>query len=312
MSKKFEIFISYRRKGGFEQAKLIYDRLRMDGYSVSFDIDTLVNGNFDVELEQRVHDCKDFLLVMNPGIFDRFFVSKDDYDSDNDWVRREIACAIKSNKNIVPLAMEGFEFPKSLPAEVREIKNKNAIDLYPKYFEAAYEKIKSFLVSKPSLLVKHKKKIIFGLSAMFLLIAACLYLELKEAKTEIKTWDQRREQWQKEKTIHWNITNDEIEKVIFEKLAEAGVQKTECTGTGRQISLNEVRYRTTDDGKIICSYTPRISFTTCDKKPITYFEKKEHFKSSPQADSSAAKKDLANQLREADFSDWVEGIKGIK
>jgi len=312
MSKKFEIFISYRRKGGFDTAKLIYDRLRMDGYSVSFDIDTLVNGNFDVELEQRVHECKDFLLVMNPGIFDRFFVSKDDYDSDNDWVRREIACAIKANKNIVPLAMEGFEFPKSLPAEVKEIKNKNAIDLYPKYFEAAYEKIKSFLVSKPSLMVKHKKKIITGLSAMFLLIAAGLYLELKEAKTEIETWDERRKQWQKEKTIHWNATADEIEQVIFEKISPAGIQKTECTGTGRQASLSEIRCREDDDKKIICSYTPRIIFTTCDNKPVTFLEKKERFKSSPQVDSIAARKDLANKLREADFSDWVEGIKGIK
>jgi len=128
---------------------------------------------------------------------------------------------------------EGFEFPKSLPAEVKEIKNKNAIDLYPKYFEAAYEKTKSFLISKPS----------------------------------------------------WY---------------------------GRLASLSEIRCRADDDNKIICSYTPRIIFTTCNKKPVTFLEKNERFKSSPQADSVSAKKDLANKLREVDFSDWVEGIKGVK
>ncbi len=64
---KYDIFISYRRKGGYDSAKLLYDRLRIDGYNVSFDIDTLVNGDFDTELEQRVADCKDFLLILRRG-----------------------------------------------------------------------------------------------------------------------------------------------------------------------------------------------------------------------------------------------------
>ncbi len=325
-SKKFEIFISYRRKGGYDTAKLIYDRLRMDGYSVSFDIDTLVNGNFDVELEQRVNDCKDFLLVLSPGIFDRFFASNEDYDPENDWVRREIICALKTGKNIVPLALEGFVFPKSLPPEVKDIKNKNAIDLYPKYFEAAYEKIKSFLISKPSWIVRHKKKIISCAAIMLLAIVASLYFAISKKDSELQKAkvveaqldsiqqmiEQRREQRMREKTFHWNVADGEIAQVIFEKIAETGVQKTECSGNGRLVSLNEVRCRTSDDAKITCSYTPRIIFTTCDNKPVTFLEKNERFKSSPQTDSVAAKKDLANKLREADFSDWVSGIKGLK
>jgi len=325
-TKKFDIFISYRRKGGFDIAKLIYDRLRMDGYSVSFDIDTLINGNFDIELEQRVNDCKDFLLVLNPGIFDRFFVSSEDYDPDNDWVRREIICALKTKKNIVPLALEGFVFPKSLPPEVNDIRNKNSIDLYTKYFEAAYERIKSFLISKPSWVVRHKKKIISCAAIMFLVIVASLYfaiseknLELQEAKIKEAQLDsiqqvieQRREQRMREKTFHWNVADSEIGQVIFEKIAEAGIQKTECSGNGRLVNLSEIRCKTNDDAKIICAYTPRIIFTTCDNKPVTFLEKNERFKSSPQADSASAKKDLADKLREADFSDWVSGIKGLK
>jgi len=326
-NKKFEIFISYRRKGGYDTAKLIYDRLRIDGYSVSFDIDTLVNGNFDVELEQRVNDCKDFLLVLSPGIFDRFLVSNADYDPENDWVRREIICALKTGKNIVPLALEGFVFPKSLPPEVKDIKNKNAIDLYPKYFEAAYEKIKSFLNSKPSWVVRHKKKIVSCASIIFLAIAASLYfaiskkdLELQEAKIAIEaekthildSIQQAREQRRRERTFHWNVADDEIGQIIFGKIAEVGIQKTECSGYGWLVSLNEVRCRKNDDAKITCSYSPRIIFTTCDNKPITFLEKSERFRSSPQTDSVSAKKDLANKLREADFSDWVLGIKGLR
>ncbi len=38
---EFDIFISYRRDGGYETAKHLYDLLTRDGYKVSFDLDTL-------------------------------------------------------------------------------------------------------------------------------------------------------------------------------------------------------------------------------------------------------------------------------
>ena len=50
----YDIFISYRRRGGFETAKHLYDLLTKDGYRVSFDIDTLRNGDFDTELLRRI------------------------------------------------------------------------------------------------------------------------------------------------------------------------------------------------------------------------------------------------------------------
>jgi len=168
MSKKFGIFISYRRKGGYDTAKLLYDRLRMDGYSVFFDIDTLEKGDFDNELEQRVNNCKDFLLVLNPGVFDRFF--DPECDPKEDWVRQEIKCALENNKNIVPLTLDGFNYPKNLPEDVKNITKKNAIDLNPRHFEGAYARMKQkFLLSKPRWATRHKKLLIFFLLAVVLL-----------------------------------------------------------------------------------------------------------------------------------------------
>jgi hypothetical protein len=183
MSKKFEIFISYRRKGGYDTAKLLYDRLRMDGYSVFFDIDTLEKGDFDDELEQRVNNCKDFLLVLNPGVFDRFFDPES--DPKEDWVRQEIVCALENNKNIVPLMLDGFAYPKNLPEDVKNITKKNAIDLNPKHFEGAYAGMKKkFLLSKPRWATRHKKLIIFSLLAAVLLgITAYIYKQA-ELQTE--------------------------------------------------------------------------------------------------------------------------------
>lgn len=49
-TKPYDIFISYRRNGGYETARHIYDLLKRDGYSVSFDKNNLMNGNFDKAL----------------------------------------------------------------------------------------------------------------------------------------------------------------------------------------------------------------------------------------------------------------------
>jgi hypothetical protein len=190
MPKNFAIFISYRRKGGYDTAKLVYDRLRLDGYSVFFDMDSLENGNFDNELEKKVKKCKDFLLILSPGIFDRF--SETGYDIKDDWVRQEVVCAIKTNKNIVPLALEGFVFPKRLPTDIKDINRKNSIDLNPRHFDAVYEKMKeSFLLSKPRLAIRHKKRIWYFISAVLLIIAAYLswaiftiYRQADDAKNE--------------------------------------------------------------------------------------------------------------------------------
>jgi hypothetical protein len=183
----FKIFISYRRKGGYDTAKLIYDRLRIDGYSVSFDIDTLENGNFDNELEKRIKKCKDFIIVLSPGIFD--CLSEPGYNPRNDWVRIETAFAIKNNKNIVPLVLEDFAFPKRMPMDVKEVSRKNSIDLSPKHFEASYEKMKSFFISKPHWKVRHKKwvrsfisVILFALALYLSFAVFTMYRETKEAK----------------------------------------------------------------------------------------------------------------------------------
>ena len=182
MPKKFDIFISYRRKGGYDMAKLLYDRLRLDGYSVSFDIDTLERGNFDNELENRVLVCEDFLLVMNPGVFDRFYDQK--ADPKNDWVRQEIICALEANKNVVPLVLDGFAFPETpLPSDVKDIARKNAIDLNPKHFEAAYAKLKlAFLISKPRWTVRYKKYIAAFIVVAFLALAGIVMKQQRNSK----------------------------------------------------------------------------------------------------------------------------------
>ena len=89
---KYDIFISYRREGGFDTAKHLSDLLSRDGYKVSFDIDTLRNGKFDTQLLSRIEKCKDFILIIDSNAFQRTF--NPEFPPENDWLRMELAHAL--------------------------------------------------------------------------------------------------------------------------------------------------------------------------------------------------------------------------
>jgi len=374
MANKFEIFISYRRKGGYDTAKLLYDRLRLDGYSVSFDIDTLQRGNFDKELENRVRECKDFLVVLNPGIFDRFY--DPNHNPKDDWVRREIACALIDDKNIVPLVLDGFEWPKNpLPPDVSDLTRKNGIDLNPKHFEAAYANLKQkFLISQPHWVVKHKKKIISILSVLSLAIITAvvyLYFAFTEMSAEMAERNERaaqrklerqqerdslaREMEKKDsiiryrdslanvrrerrmqdsirqdsllklaqsqaenskiagkkssnKSLHWIGTNDAVGREIFEKLIPTGIQKTACSGNGININVTKPDCEK-NEGKVECSYSPSLVLTDCSNKLVDILNINTEFRTGLQNDEAAAKRELANELRNANFSNLISKIE---
>ena len=147
--KKYDIFISYRRVGGYETAKHLFDLLSRDGFSVSFDIDTLRNGDFDTAIYSIIDSCKDFIIILSPGIFERS-VKNNDEAKDDDWVRIELSYALKKKKNIVPIMLKDFEgFPPDLPADIAGVSRKNAVIYEMHYFDAFYEKLKKdFLKSR--------------------------------------------------------------------------------------------------------------------------------------------------------------------
>lgn len=113
---KYDVFISYRREGGYETAKHLSDLLRRDGYKVSFDIDTLRSGDFDIQLYERIDSCRDFILILDKHSFDRTVIEK--IPREKDWLRCELAYALYKNKNVVPIFLTGFTFPNELPNDI--------------------------------------------------------------------------------------------------------------------------------------------------------------------------------------------------
>lgn len=145
---KYDIFISYRREGGYDTAKHLYDLLTRDGYYVSFDIDTLRNGDFDKQLLSRIDQCKDFILIVDKHCFDRTLDAT--FNPAHDWLRQELAYALKKGKNIIPIFLNGInEFPKYLPSDIAGVSRKNGPEYNRYYFNDFYEKLKkNFLTTK--------------------------------------------------------------------------------------------------------------------------------------------------------------------
>ena len=126
MSKNFDIFISYRRRETADKAEHLFSLLEMAGYKeqVSFDRENF-DGRFDLEILQRLDDCKDFIVVLAPETLaelneeDTHWYKKLARCSASefsgietemkasgailDFVRLEIARAIAKGKHIIPV-----------------------------------------------------------------------------------------------------------------------------------------------------------------------------------------------------------------
>ena len=130
----YDIFISYRRDGGFEMARLLYDRLQDMGLNVFFDLEELRSGKFNVKLFSAIDESSNFLLVLPQGSLDRC-------KNDDDWLRIEIEYAVSKRKNIVPLMMKGFEWPENLPETLKSLHLYNAVQMSREYFQASIDRI---------------------------------------------------------------------------------------------------------------------------------------------------------------------------
>ena len=139
---KYDIFISYRRDGGFEMAKLVCDNLSKRGFKVFLDVEALRSGSFNTQLYEIIDCATDFILILSPGSLERCA-------NEGDWVREEFLRAKQQNKNIVPVILRGFSFPAPMPSGLEGLQFYNGINPSPEYFDAAMNNLAKFLKSTP-------------------------------------------------------------------------------------------------------------------------------------------------------------------
>eukprot|EP00004_Rigifila_ramosa_P009723 TRINITY_DN2138_c0_g1_i1.p1 TRINITY_DN2138_c0_g1~~TRINITY_DN2138_c0_g1_i1.p1 ORF type:complete len:153 (-),score=30.93 TRINITY_DN2138_c0_g1_i1:4-462(-) len=134
----YDIFFSYRRRGGSELTRLYQAELRST-YNVFIDVEELSSGTFDDALLKSIERARHFVLFLTPGCLDRCL------DNEEDWVRKEIKHAISKNKNIIPLICEGFTWPQHLPEDIAQLTRYNGVFHSHENFSGSVEKIRKML-----------------------------------------------------------------------------------------------------------------------------------------------------------------------
>jgi hypothetical protein len=133
-------FISYRRDGGSETARLIKSELRQRGLQAFLDVDDLRSHHFDERLLREIEKCPNFIIILSPGCLDRC-------SQEGDWLRREISHAIGQGRNLVPVLKDGFTFPPraALPAEMADLPRYNCVEYSHAYFSSTIDRLVGFL-----------------------------------------------------------------------------------------------------------------------------------------------------------------------
>ncbi len=133
----YEVFISYRRSTGADDARLLQQALKARGYEVFFDYDSLRDGRFDERIFAAIDEAPVFVLMLTEGSLDRCAV-------DGDWVRTEIERALGNGRRIVPVvpSNQKWSFPETLPAKLRNLANEQVSELSKtSLFEESVDKI---------------------------------------------------------------------------------------------------------------------------------------------------------------------------
>ena len=135
-----QIFISYRRDDSSGWAGRLYDHIstQFPQRQIFMDVDNLGPGvDFVDAIETSVGSCEVFIAVIGK----RSLISSDEegkrrLDNPDDFVRVEIAAALKRNILVIPVLVDGASMPRSteLPEELKLIARRNALAVSPDRF----------------------------------------------------------------------------------------------------------------------------------------------------------------------------------
>ena len=143
----YDIFISYRREDGRDHARNIQQALKAHGYKqIFFDYDSIQKGEFNKRIIDAIYSCTDFILVLSPKSMKRS-------TQNGDPVANEIRTAVKYQKNIIPVTIDGKEvkWPRAFPDDLKFIRGLQFHDhKSDSYFEHSIDELCEKLTSKKS------------------------------------------------------------------------------------------------------------------------------------------------------------------
>ncbi len=131
------IFISYRREDSAFYADFLFACLRAEVPDVHVfrDSDTLQPGMvFSEKIEETVAACDILLAVIGKKWFGAKEKGPRRIDQEDDWVRREVATALKHEKWVIPCLVGGARMPArdELPSDIAALAERQGIVLSQK------------------------------------------------------------------------------------------------------------------------------------------------------------------------------------
>jgi hypothetical protein len=141
------IFISYRRDDSSASAGRLYDGLKRHFASnqIFMDVDSLDLGvDFIEAIEEGVGSCDVLIAVIGKS----WLISSDEegrrrLDNPEDFVRIEIATALKRNIRVIPVLVDGASMPRSgdLPDDLKSLIRRNALEVSHNRFRTDSERL---------------------------------------------------------------------------------------------------------------------------------------------------------------------------
>ena len=178
-NEKYDIFISYRREGGADKARVLKTELEKRGFSVFLDFDELKDGYFDERITNAISSTPIFMILLSQNALDRC-------GEDGDWVCKEIEYAIKTNRHIIPINPDRAfnNFPISTPQYIVQGLQQHQMSeiMFGQLFNVSMDKMVAERI-KPALARSTKRRltrglVISGMIALILIASAAVMLVL--------------------------------------------------------------------------------------------------------------------------------------
>ena len=146
------VFVSYRRTNA-SWALAVFQNLTHHGYDVFYDFDGIASGDFERVIIQNIKERAHFLVLLTPSALERC-------GEPGDWLRREIETALKYQRNIVPLMLEGFSFSSpgisnQITGSLATLQKYNALRVPSDFFEEAMTRLREKYLNVPVDAVLH-------------------------------------------------------------------------------------------------------------------------------------------------------------
>lgn len=148
------VFISYRRDDASANAGRLFDWLKhqLGNHHVFLDTSRIALGD---DFEVVLRDCLDaadvVLVLIGPQWVDIANQQGRRIDQPDDYVRREVAAALDSDKRIIPVLVGGAEMPgeDDLPAPLKPLSRRNGMVLRDAGFEQDFDQLLNAILGRP-------------------------------------------------------------------------------------------------------------------------------------------------------------------